>query len=402
MTKETIFSNLFLNVFMLFINTSVSDAFFETFFIPASFISITRLITNIIFILIVLYYLLTERIKVRRYLVGLIFMVFVGITVLWGPKKFEAIKVYINFLGPCCYFILLFCISTKNRIIKILKTYCDVIVFANIIALIFLPKVGYMGSVPAEHVVRGIHLSRSTMIIYLNFCIFIYLYYIKTSLVCYKDKINITIMLILNIILILLSKSSTGIVTIALFIPLLAIVKYKSLSKFLIKTSIIIGILLPVIKLTSPFLNRMIKTFFGKTLTFSGRTYIWNYALDKLASNPLLGNGFNSTPYLLENKIIPIYERVASHTHNGFLELFLQSGFIGLLLGVIIVLITFRYTFKINKKEGNIIRIYFIVFMVFNFMEPYILGNVSVITLWLPVIYVITLANNKMREDTNG
>lgn len=402
MTKETIFSNLFLNVFILFINTSVSDAFFETFFIPASFISITRLITNIIFILIVLYYLLTERIKVRRYIVGLIFMVFVGITVLWGPKKFEAIKVYINFLGPCCYFILLFCISTKNRIIKILKTYCDVIVFTNIIALIFLPKVGYMGSVPAEHVVRGIHLSRSTMIIYLNFCIFIYLYYIKTSLVSYKDKINITIMLILNIILILLSKSSTGIVTIALFIPLLAIVKYKSLSKFLIKASIIIGILLPVIKLTSPFLNRIIKTFFGKTLTFSGRTYIWNYALDKLASNPLLGNGFNSTPYLLEKKIIPIYERVAAHTHNGFLELFLQSGFIGLLLGVSIFLITFRYTFKINKKEGNIIRIYFIVFMVFNFMEPYILGNVSVITLWLPVIYVITLANNKMREDTSG
>ena len=115
-----------------------------------------------------------------------------------------------------------------------------------------------------EHVVRGIHLSRSTMIIYLNFCIFIYLYYIRTSLVSYKDKINITIMLILNIILILLSKSSTGIVTIVLFIPLLAIAKYKSLSKFLIKASIIIGVLLPVIKLTSPFLDRIIKTFLGK------------------------------------------------------------------------------------------------------------------------------------------
>ena len=137
-------------------------------------------------------------------------------------------------------------------------------------------------------------------------------------------------------------------------------------------------------------------------MTFSGRTYIWNYALDKLVSNPLLGNGFNSTHYLLENKIIPIYDRVAAHTHNGFLELFLQSGFIGLLLGVIIVLIAFRYTFKINKKEGDIIRIYLIVFMIFNFMEPYILGNVSVITLWLPVIYVITLANNKMRVDING
>lgn len=402
MTKETIFSNLFLNVFILFINTSVSDAFFETFFIPASFISITRLITNIIFILIVLYYLLTERIKVRRYLVVIVFVVFIGITVLWGPKKFEAIKVYINFLGPCSYFILLFCISTKNRIIKILKTYCDVIVFTNIIALVFLSKVGYMGSLPSEHVVRGIHLSRSTMIIYLNFCIFIYLYYIRTSLVSYKDKINVTIMLILNIILILLSKSSTGIVTIVLFIPLLAIAKYKSLSKFLIRASIIIGISLPVIKLTSPFLDRIIKTFFGKTLTFSGRTYIWNYALDKLVSNPLLGNGFNSTHYLLENKIIPSYERVAAHTHNGFLELFLQSGFIGLLLGVIIILIAFRYTFKINKKEGDIIRIYFIVFMIFNFMEPYILGNVSVITLWLPVIYVITLANNKIRVDING
>lgn len=401
MWNEIIFNNIYFNIFILFINTSISDAFFKSFLIPPSLISIVRLLSNIIFVLIVFYYLLTKRIKMRRYELLIAFVLFIGVTLLWAPDKFETLKLYINFIGPCSYFIIIFCMLDKDKIINILKNYCSLVVIMDILSLTILSKVGYMGDGPTTHVVRGIHLSRSTMIIYLNFCIFIYAYFINYNRKSYKKRNFAILMLALSVILIVFSRSSTGIVTIALFLPLLLLIKSKRISKLLIRSVVIIGISLPIINFSSPLIDKIIGSVFNKTLTFSGRKYIWDYALDKLANNPILGNGFNSTGYLLNEKVIPIYDRVASHTHNGFLELFLQSGLIGLILGVSIILITFRYTFKLDKREANIIRIYFIIFIVFNFMEPYIVNSVSIITLWLPAIYVITFTNKKMRLGKN-
>ncbi|MBU3137146.1 O-antigen ligase family protein [Clostridium gasigenes] len=402
MLNEITFNNKYFNIFILFINTSISDALFKSFLIPPSLISIIRLLSNIIFVLIVFYYLLTKRIKMKRYALAIVFIIFIGITLLWAPNKFEAIKLYINFIGPCSYFIIIFCMLDKGEIIDILKKYCNLVIIMDILTLTILSKVGYMGESALEHVGRGIHLSRSTMIIYLNFCIFIYIYFLSYNKKDYKQRNTAILMLALSVTLIVFSKSSTGIVTIGLFLPLLLIVKSKRASKSLVKICIIIGVALPIINFTSPIINNILESIFHKTLTFSGRRYIWDYALDKLTDNPILGNGFESTSYLLNNKIVPIYDRVAAHTHNGFLELFLQSGLIGLILGVLILVITFRYTFKLERKEANVIRVYFIIFIIFNFMEPYIINSASIITMWLPSIYVITLTNKKMRLNKNG
>ncbi|MDU5107128.1 O-antigen ligase family protein [Clostridium sp.] len=402
MSKEFIFGNIYFNVFILFINTSISDAFFKSFFIHPSLISIARLLLNFIFILVAIYYFLTKRIKIRKYIITILFLIFTGCTLIWTPDKFEALKLYINLIGPITYFILFFMINDKMKGIKILFNYCIMIVITDILSLTILGNVGYMGT-GSEHVFRGIHLSRSTMIIYLNFCIFIFLYYY--SLVKnkdYKEKYKAIIFILISLLLVLLSKSSTGVVTIALFIPLLFVMSRKRLSKIILSLSIISAILLPLMNITSEFINKLMIGMLGKTLTFSGRKYIWSYALEELTNNPIRGNGFNSTEYLLKGKVIPIYERVASHTHNGFLELFLQTGFIGLILLISIIIITYRYTFKLNKHEANLVRAYIVIFVVFNFMEPYILNSVSVITLWLPLVFIITINNRRSEEKING
>lgn len=401
MSKEFIFGNIFFNIFVLFINTSISDAFFKSFLIPPSLISITRLMLNLIFILVTIYYFLTSRIKIKKYIITILFLIFLGATLIWSPNKFEALKLYINLLGPIAYFILFFIINDKKNSIKILFNYSILVVLSDIISLTILGDVGYM-SEGGAHVVRGIHLSRSTMIIYLNFCIFIFLYYLNlVKNISYKEKYKAIILIVISLILIILSKSSTGIVTVALFLPLLLVLKRKKLAKIILKISIMVAMLLPVINITSSFLNEIITNIFGKNLTFSGRRYIWDYALQKLSTHPIRGNGFNSTEYLLKDKVIPIYERVASHTHNGFLELFLQTGLIGVILLISIIIITYKYTFRLERKEANLVRAYIVVFVVFNFMEPYILNSVSVITLWLPLLFLITINNKRNKEQIN-
>ncbi|MDU4738876.1 hypothetical protein, partial [Clostridium sp.] len=124
MSKEFIFGNIYFNVFVLFINTSISDAFFKSFFIPPSLISIVRLALNLVFILLTIYYMLTNRIKIKKYVITILFLIFLGLTLIWTPNKFEALKLYINLLGPITYFILLFIINDKKNSIKIVFTYC--------------------------------------------------------------------------------------------------------------------------------------------------------------------------------------------------------------------------------------------------------------------------------------
>lgn len=398
MLLRVLLYNVFFNVFVLFINTSISDALFKKFYINPSIISIIRLFINLAFIILMLYYILTKRIKLRIYDVIIIFILFIGGSILLTPEKFEAIKVYINFIGIVSYFIVLFNIIDKDRIILNLKNYCNVLVSLEILAIFIFKDIGYMDN---SDVIRGIHLSRSTLIIYLNLCIFVYLYYLY-----FFNKINkrinksVVFMIFISIFLVVLSNSSTGILIIALFLPIFLWIKNDKRANILLLFSATFSVLLPLINFNSSFLNSLIGEVFHKNISFSGRRYIWDYALSHFTSNPLIGNGFNSIDSLFRGKVIPIYERVAAHSHNGFLEVFLQNGLVGLILILIIIFIFFKSIDNYDNFEKRLLKTYIIVFIIFNSMEPYLLQTVSGCTFWLIGIFIIVY-NKRSKEQIN-
>lgn len=393
MTKEYLFRNIYFNIFILLINTSVSDAFFKGIFINPSIISITRLVTNCIFILMLIYYLLIDRIKARQYRFGILLAVLTTVTLIWTPLMFESIKVYINVIGPICYFIIMGLITDKDVIIKNLRAYSTLIVVCEVISLFLPNKVGYMET---TDILRGIHLSRSALVVYLNFCIFINLIYFIQK--WKKDNvINIfsTGIIGVSTILVILTKSSTGILTVMLLYVLILATNKERVYNWLFSISLVLGIGIPFMNVNSPIIESFIETVFGKTLTFSGRKYIWQYALNNLVKNPILGNGFNSTEELLRDKVIPVYERQASHTHNGFLEVFLQTGIIGLILVVCVLVLAYMFIKILPQVQQTIMRAYLITFIIFNFMEPYLIEQVAVVNMWLPIAYIFTYAYKK-------
>lgn len=393
MTKEYLFRNIYFNIFILLINTSVSDAFFKGIFINPSIISITRLVTNCIFILMLIYYLLIDRIKARQYRFGILLAVLTTVTLIWTPLMFESIKVYINVIGPICYFIIMGLITDKDVIIKNLRAYSTLIVVCEVISLFLPNKVGYMET---TDILRGIHLSRSALVVYLNFCIFINLIYFIQK--WKKDNvINIfsTGIIGVSTILVILTKSSTGILTVMLLYVLILATNKERVYNWLFSISLVLGIGIPFMNVNSQIIESFIETVFGKTLTFSGRKYIWQYALNNLVKNPILGNGFNSTEELLRDKVIPVYERQASHTHNGFLEVFLQTGIIGLILVVCVLVLAYMFIKILPQVQQTIMRAYLITFIIFNFMEPYLIEQVAVVNMWLPIAYIFTYAYKK-------
>lgn len=395
MLLRVLLYNIFFNVFIFFINSSISDALFNKFYLNPSIISILRLSLNLIFIITIIYYILTKRIKLKAYDIIIIFIILLGGSILLTPEKFEAIKVYINFIGEISYFIILFSIVDKYRVIRCLKNYCNVMVIMELVAIFIFKDIGYMEN---SNVIRGIHLSRSTLIIYLNLCIFVYLYYLYIfKLLNSRIKKSIILMILISIYLIILSKSSTGILIIALFLPLMMIIKNDKIAMIAGAFSVCFSTLLPLMNLNSGFINKVIGGIFHKNISFSGRKYIWDYALSHFAKNPLIGNGFNSIDSLFKGRIIPTYDRVAAHSHNGFLEVFLQNGLIGLVFIIIIIFIYINNIKNYSRYEKRLLTSYIIVFVIFNSMEPYLLQSVSVCTFWLVGIFIIVY--NKREKE---
>src|SRR4029077_8373108 len=71
--------------------------------------------------------------------------------------------------------------------------------------------------------------------------------------------------------------------------------------------------------------------FVGRSPDLTGRTNIWKGVIDT-NTNPLIGVGYES--FWLGPRLLWVWERAGGVTeaHNGYLEIYLELGMIGLLL----------------------------------------------------------------------
>ncbi|MEM6712223.1 MAG: O-antigen ligase family protein [Pseudomonadota bacterium] len=110
--------------------------------------------------------------------------------------------------------------------------------------------------------------------------------------------------------------------------------------------------------------------------TFTGRTFLWEFAWEYVRERPLLGYGFRSfwdigpeTPSLREG-----FGFIATtfHGHNGYLDLLLSVGLIGLVLFLPILWVGLSAAGRIARArfwEGSMLIAIMMFAMLHNFME---------------------------------
>ena len=78
---------------------------------------------------------------------------------------------------------------------------------------------------------------------------------------------------------------------------------------------------------------------YGKDLTLSGRTAVWDAVIDQIGERPWLGYGydgvFTQPPSALAREISTVSSFEVPHSHQGAIDLTLQLGLIGLVLFVV-------------------------------------------------------------------
>jgi len=88
-----------------------------------------------------------------------------------------------------------------------------------------------------------------------------------------------------------------------------------------------------------------IAALFGKDLTLTGRTNFWPFILDKVWKSPWLGYGFGAFWRGLEGTSADIWYASGwkpPNSHNGYLDLLLELGFVGLSIYLIEFVTSFQ------------------------------------------------------------
>jgi O-antigen ligase len=110
----------------------------------------------------------------------------------------------------------------------------------------------------------------------------------------------------------------------------------------------------------------------GRDTTFTGRTAIWHYAIP-MVPNSLLGAGFES--FWLGHRITDMERLIGqgvNQAHNGYIEVFLNLGYIGVFLLAILLITGFRRILpdvRSQSHAGSLRLAYLIVAVAYNFSE---------------------------------
>jgi exopolysaccharide production protein ExoQ len=143
------------------------------------------------------------------------------------------------------------------------------------------------------------------------------------------------------------SRAATAYVLTAIYILLLAIM--KTMHGFKKKDYFVVCFLLLVVVCAAAAAMMLspdsLFALLGKDVTLTGRTGIWKAVTDSIAKRPLFGYGYQAFWLGLEGesyRVILAVSWVLAQAQNGFLDVMLEMGVVGLA----IVLLVFGFAFR--------------------------------------------------------
>jgi exopolysaccharide production protein ExoQ len=203
------------------------------------------------------------------------------------------------------------------------------IIVLSIIFAVLLPRYGQMGGVHLG-AWRGIYNHKNVLgkIMVPSAIVFL-----LSALTAQKQRWIYWSFLGATVMLIVLSKASSPIVSLFVLLALLAVLPILRWN-YLLMVPLLIGITSVgiVIYLLLTANAEQAAGIFGKDLTLTGRTNFWPLLLDKIREKPWLGYGFGAFWQGLDGPSAYVWNASAfkaPNGHNGYLDLCLELGLVG-------------------------------------------------------------------------
>ena len=311
---------------------------------------------------------------------------------IWSSNAGVTLRRAVALLGSTSFGVYLASQYSYKEQIRLFAMTFGIAVILSFAFCIFLPSYGLMTH-PHAGACQGIYSHKNALGRITSIAISVFVFY-DPSRAMYKHAKFMAIFL--SFALILLSTSKTPLVTVALIIIIFCVAPGLRVKDV---------VLIPLISLSTVFLFASgfmlfenladILALLERDVTLSGRTLLWPLVFQEILERPLLGYGYGAFWISESSDIWTTLQWTAPHAHNGFLELMLDLGFLGLFVYIFSFLAAFWKTFRLFRQSRCIELIFPLVFLVFTFQanlnETLILRQNSIY--W--IIYITILFSDK-------
>lgn len=291
--------------------------------------------------------------------------VYLGIFLLsyfWSDFPQETLRPSISGIGATAFGLYLATRYTIKEQVKLLFWTFTIMLLTSLLFAVAIPRYAFMAALH-DGAFRGVFTHKNlfgpTMV--MGLLIFLIKAFDNSSNVknnswlpwCYAC---------ISIALIILSRSSNALITLAIMLPLFFVARIFR-TRYEVMTSAFLTLAITGLIGITWFQNNQ-DVFFaalGKDPTLTGRTRIWQYVWDMIQQRPWLGYGYQGFWHNLEGASAyvnlafgPFSSSGIPSSHNGFLEILLATGFVGLSVFFIGFVINFVKAIVLIRISSNV------------------------------------------------
>jgi O-antigen ligase len=289
---------------------------------------------------------------------------------------------------------------------QLLKLLAVTLGIAAVMSLAFSVALPSYGLDKGDHAGawRGIYAQKNglgqTMVLATLVC------FLLRPLVAGAARAAVTALMALTVLLVLLSTSKTALTALAALLALSAL--YRALRwHFTVALPIVISVVLvgSGIALWLVSNSEEILVAMGKDPTLTGRTPMWEAISASIAARPWLGYGYSAFWMGRSGPSAPVIEAiewVTPHAHNGYLDVALQLGLVGLALFIVALAAAVPRAvagLRATPTAEGLWPMVFLSYMVlYNFTETTLLQQNNVY--W--ALFVATLCSPLLHPEVRG
>ena len=366
------------------------------------FISVVLLISSIV--LISRKEGLFNLLKEERFL--FLFLIWCLISIMWSDYRFVSFKRYIKIItsvSVCLAFLLYY--NSGNELLKVLKTVLFIYVTFSLLAIIFIP-----GAIDSESMAwRGFTTQKNQLGQASLVSAVIWFASMGSKSNGFKQKLFHLFMILLSVILVLGSKSMTSSMVMTLIAISWIVINIDKRLKTIgigrlfsfMAIFALIAIMGTVIYLGPGVISSTLEIF-GKDLSFTGRTFLWNYIFEQAKKHLLLGCGFEGF-WVVDSSnanLMTLYETfytLVSQAHMGYLDLLNETGIIGIILLFLMIIVYYKNSLKL--KKGLFWKWILLMVLVMNITESSLFRSNSLLGLMFIFSYLILYVELLNKEN---
>lgn len=313
-----------------------------------------------------------------------LFMLYGGISIIWSDFPYVSFKRWIKGVGTLTMVVIILTDPDPIEAFKIvIRRSAYVLIPLSIVFIKYFPIYGRSYSIWTGEVnYSGVTYNKNSLgylslICGFFFCWRLLLLWQNRKISINKKELYINVLFLLMIVW-LLDKANSATALVSLIIGLVIMKSFdlsfikRNIQSNVLYITLIILCFLPFFLIDSGLLLSSVVNLTGHAETFWGRSEMWKYLIT-MDINSLIGTGYES--FWLGNRVEALWAKHwwrPNQAHNGYIETYLNLGWIGLILLVGVILTSYRNilkSFNSNFDYGRFRMAFLIIVLLYNVTE---------------------------------